>query len=267
MPGDQRNTRIQETFGAPTNPPPADLTALRQALRERVFRGWPEDPGPLGLREVAAEEHGEVRLRVFEFSSQPHVPLWLFVAERLGSIPNTVRFNLLDDTAWARWRMEQRPRFDRVLARFGSGTNAVGPSGVQTSGNDPAADERMVWFSPRGEGPHAWSGDTRKQVQLRRRFQLLGQTVDGMRVWDLRRALQAVRQLGGDTEVQVAASGRLSVLAAVAAVFEDRPPALLLSDQPKNLNGEPDLLNVTRVADPASILEILGQHTRLTLGP
>jgi len=50
----------------------------------------------------------------------------------------------------------------------------------------------LACVAPRGFGLTAWSPNERKQVQIRRRFMLLGQTVDGMRVWDIRRALQAV---------------------------------------------------------------------------
>src|SRR6185312_6423182 len=55
--------------------------------------------------------------------------------------------------------------------------------------------EVFVYGAPRGIGPTAWSGDAKKQVQIRRRFMLLGQTLDGMRVWDIRRAIQAVRSI------------------------------------------------------------------------
>jgi hypothetical protein len=48
--------------------------------------------------------------------------------------------------------------------------------------------------APRGAGRGAWVGNEARQIQIRRRFQLLGMTVDGMRVWDIRRAIQIVRQ-------------------------------------------------------------------------
>src|SRR5262249_56879890 len=46
----------------------------------------------------------------------------------------------------------------------------------------------MAYVAPRGVGPTAWDQTEKKQIQIRRRFQLLGQTLDGMRVWGVRRA-------------------------------------------------------------------------------
>src|SRR6185436_17699381 len=50
----------------------------------------------------------------------------------------------------------------------------------------------LAYVAPRGVGLTAWSGDEKRQTQIRRRFMLLGQTLDGMRVWDIRRAVQVV---------------------------------------------------------------------------
>ena len=53
----------------------------------------------------------------------------------------------------------------------------------------------FAYVCPRGIGPAAWTGDEKKQTQIRRRFMLLGQTLDGMRVWDIRRTIQALGQI------------------------------------------------------------------------
>ena len=37
----------------------------------------------------------------------------------------------------------------------------------------------MVYVAPRGVGRTAWNADEKKQTQIRRRFMLLGQTLDG----------------------------------------------------------------------------------------
>lgn len=263
LPADQRNTRIQETFGPTAHPLPTDRAALRRELLERVFGGWPDDPGPLALREVAVEEHEGLRLRGWEFSSQPQVTLRLFAMDRPGNPLRSVRLTLFDDAGWARWRAALPAQFGRAL-------------GAQEANPDPASHaedvlpgdgELWVWFAPRGLGPHAWPGDERKQIQLRRRFQLLGQTADGMRVWDIRRALEAVRRLSGATEVEVTAAGRLASLAALAALMDDQPPVLRLRALPESRDDEADLLNFTRVVEASRLREILGRHTQVTITP
>ena len=52
---------------------------------------------------------------------------------------------------------------------------------------------RLRSFAPRGVGPTAWPKD--KDVHIRRRFGLLGQTFDGMRVLDVRRASRCMKAL------------------------------------------------------------------------
>ncbi|HEY2589867.1 MAG TPA: hypothetical protein VGI81_29250 [Tepidisphaeraceae bacterium] len=79
----------------------------------------------------------------------------------------------------------------------------------------------VVWFAPRGVGATAWSGDQKKQTQIRRRFALLGQTLDGMRVWDVRRAVQAVHAIKRfeHLPVTLCAQGREAGVALYASLF------------------------------------------------
>ena len=58
----------------------------------------------------------------------------------------------------------------------------------------------MLYLPPRGIGPTAWTTDEKESTHIRRRFALLGQTIDGMRVWDIRRAIQSLRKLDGGDE-------------------------------------------------------------------
>jgi hypothetical protein len=46
-------------------------------------------------------------------------------------------------------------------------------------------------------GLTAWSGGETRLTKIRRRFMLLGQTLDGMRVWDIRCAVQALHSVPG----------------------------------------------------------------------
>ena len=63
---------------------------------------------------------------------------------------------------------------------------------VRTPGAVVPPELSLAWFAPRGVGLTAWTGDEKRQTKIRRRFQLLGQTLDGMRVWDIRRAIQTI---------------------------------------------------------------------------
>ena len=70
--------------------------------------------------------------------------------------------------------------------------------------------------------PVKGSGDAKAAAQVRRRYMLLGQTLDSMRVWDIRcaaRALAALPEFKG-TPLHLRAKGQMGVNAAYAALFE-----------------------------------------------
>ena len=67
LPKDQLNTTIHETFVAKAPAPEVPVSpqawakardGWRKALSEKVFRGWPDDPGPLELNEVFSVKKG-----------------------------------------------------------------------------------------------------------------------------------------------------------------------------------------------------------------
>ena len=102
----------------------------------------------------------------------------------------------------------------------------------------------LVFFAPRGVGRTIWNQDTKKQTQILRRFMLLGQTLDGVQAWDVRRAIQAIRSLGataglsgsaaGDAPLTLCARGTLAGVALYASLFEPNIDALLLEELPPN---------------------------------
>jgi dienelactone hydrolase len=289
LPKDARNTTIDESFVPHAPPPtvPADAAAwARQrdawlsALREDVFNGWPAGEGgnanqPLELKlAFEATRHG-LRFRAFDFLSQRvgefRLPLRLYVAERDGAGqdgPTTL--HLLDEEGWRQW-----------LARMTAGF-AEELSAETTAPNSPAADnagfERLrkaiaeengftAWVAPRGIGLTAWSGDERKRTHIRRRFMLLGLTLDGMRVWDARRAIQAVRSLPGTTgsPLVLHAERSMSGIALYASLFEPGIGRLDLTDLPASHREGPDFLNVLKHLDIPQAVAVAAERAPVRL--
>ena len=83
-------------------------------------------------------------------------------------------------------------------------------------------------------------------MQTRRRFALLGQTLDGMRVLDVRRALACI---GPSTRrpLCVSGAGDAAPLALWAAVFEPEVDRVILIDPPATVRDGPAFLNLERV--------------------
>ena len=108
-----------------------------------------------------------------------------------------------------------------------------------------------VFVPPRGNCVNRWNPDTKKDTQIQRRFALLGETTDDGRVWDVCRAIDAIKELEGNTELTVTlqAKGRSAGIALYAGLL--RPDILRFDlDAPSSShrNG-PYMLNVLRILD------------------
>jgi hypothetical protein len=109
----------------------------------------------------------------------------------------------------------------------------------------------IAWAVPRGIGMSAWGGDDKTRTHVLRRFELVGQTLDGMRVWDVRRAIAATREVLGapDAPVVLRGAGTTGTVALYASLYEKEIARLDLIGIPPSHREGPQLLNVLKVLD------------------
>jgi hypothetical protein len=113
----------------------------------------------------------------------------------------------------------------------------------------------MATVAPRGIGPTRWSsrGPDPKAADAadRRRFVMLGQTLDGQRVWDIRRAVQALGKLGDCRNVPLwlQGNGNMAALVLYAALFEPSVQRLDLWHPHPSHDQGPTFLNVRSLID------------------
>ena len=268
LPADQINTKIDESFVAMAAGPavPASIdawTRQRDAclaeLRSKTFGGWPEAAPPVNPTPLFAATAAGVQLCGYEFATQERLPLRLYVTRAAsGSLPRSVVLHVHDQRGWNQWLAAMRPNFAGQLADELSAPAATRPAGKVSSEFEnpvPGNDVAHVWFAPRGVGLSAWSGDEKKQTHILRRFALLGQTLDGMRVWDVRRAVQASRAVfGKDMVLQLRADGQMAAVVLYASLYEPEIASLELRDLPASHRDGPALLNVLKTLDlPATV--------------
>ena len=119
-----------------------------------------------------------------------------------------------------------------------------------------------IFLPPRGIGPTTWTGNAKRQIQIRRRFMLLGQTLEGMRVWDIRRAVQVWQATPKfkSLPLEIRARGFMAVNALYAGLFEPTVAALQLTDLPQSHRDGPDYLNVLQVWDLPDALALAGER-------
>jgi len=281
LPAGQKNSTIQEMF-MPMAKPPAVPTSKDEwtkqrdewlaRLKEKSFSGWPEKAGPLELRQVFSAEHRGVDLDAYEFTSQPNVRLRLYLARRPRlKKPERVVLAAQNEEEWDNWIAGVRHAFaDEVESDAPEGRPLLKTSAKQFDlfRRTLATNNGVfVYFTPRGIGPTAWSGDAKKQTQIRRRFMLLGQTLDGMRAWDIRRAVQAVRSFPSlrGIPLWVEAHGELAADALYASLFEKGIAGLELWQMPKSHRDGPDYLNVLRVLDIPQAAAMAAERSKVRL--
>ena len=278
LPTDQRNTTIQETFvpsaGPPVAPASKDEWARQRdewlaALKEKCFAGWPEKPGPVELKQIFSAEHHGVDLDAYEFASQPNVRLRLFLARRPQlKKPERIVLVVQDEEDWQKWVSAMRHAFADELVPDNSETLNPDPKQFDALRRTLLANNNVfVYLAARGIGPTAWSGDAKKQTQIRRRFMLLGETLDSMRVWDIRRAVQAVRSFRSfrGAPLCVEAHHNLAVDALYASLFEKGIALLHLRRLPTSHRGGPDYLNVLRVLDVPQAVAMAAEQSKVRL--
>ena len=125
----------------------------------------------------------------------------------------------------------------------------------------------MAYVAPRGIGPTAWDQSTKKQVQHRRRFYLLGQTLEEMQCWDIRRAIQATRSINGlaDTPLWLQGHRQMAALSVYAAMFEPSIKRIDLHEMPTSHRDGPALFNVQRVFDLPQAVTLAAERSQVVI--
>ena len=276
LPEDEKNTKIHETFVTAAPPPevPADKAAWekmrdgwRLALEQKSFRAWPDSNEPLALKEAFSTEKDGVHFAAYDFTSQNAINLRLYVLRRAGAAkPELNVLNVLDNTGWQELLASLRPAFETQLKG-----EALPESNEKAWQDTKKMVETFPWamsyVCPRGIGPTAWDQAERKQIQHRRRFYLLGQTLEGQQTWDVRRAIQAVRAVEGLSSVPLwlQAQRGMSGIALYASLFEPDIKRLDLYDLPATHRDGPIYLNVNRYLDMPEAVAMATERSKVVI--
>jgi hypothetical protein len=260
LPTDQRNTTIHETFvpRAEFAAPPAskaDWEAQRErllaALKEKSFRNWPTTPVPLDVRTVAEKEAEGLRLQVLEYTSDENLRMPIYVVRGAKHAkPSLLVIDVVDQAGWKKWLATVAPAFADMLP----GGKAVTPD-QEAFRSQVRMLDRFDWafatVAPRGIGPNQWDPNERKDIHIRRRFVLLGKTMEDGQVWDVRRALAALqgREDLRQDRVWLQGTGPTAGIALYAGLFEPRVERLDLHQPTTTHRDGPIFLNVLRVLD------------------
>lgn len=273
IPEDQINTTIQDSFVPMARTPQIPATGqawkeLREKwmtdLRKKCFAGWPEDSEPPRATLMSSEKSNGIRYETYELQSQRDVNLRIYVMRKAGNGRSKQVSMRIADASIDGVEPDARlnPAVLMTKGYFGTPENAD-----ELMRDIKEKGTAYALFLPRGIGPMAWSGDAKRQTQIRRRFMLLGQTLDGMRVWDIRRAAQAVHSLKEfhDVPISLLAEGDMAVNAVYASLFGPEITTLELRHVPSSHRKGPDYLNVLKYLDIPEAAAMAAEHCQLQL--
>lgn len=283
LPDDAINAIVQETFIKPARPELPNVPEVArewwknkrqewiETLKEKVFRGWPKQPLDLKTQLPYDLKFDELRVRAFDFTSERGVDLrlWLVTPEALKK-PKVVLLQIVDETEWRKWISAFGPVFRDALQVTHEFSYDVQKFRL-LRGTIQTMEGALAIVAPRGIGPTRWSeADTPADNHIRRRFALLGQTLDGQRVWDVRRALAVLRgvpDLKG-IPVGLTAHGEMAGIALYASLFEPSVAELQLRNLPASHHHGPIFLNVRRTLDiPQALALAFPRRIELHVAP
>ncbi len=287
IPVDERNTTIDETFvpAAEKPEPPqtveqwrSDSEQWRARLLRETFGGWPGQPNdpPLPLQTTSETSSWDKARR-----NRPWVAVTWLASQKPWRLPiillsaspkaQRIRVVLVDESQWREELVSWAPLAPAAAAEFlrddDPELKAAARDGDDRDWIRDLSDSRtaVALVAVRGVGPTAWTAEPRKQIQIRRRFYLLGQTLDGMRVWDAVSACRSLRQ-AYPAIAHWTLEGRreMAGIALYASLFCPLD-GLHLHGLPAAERDGPTLLNIARIVNTPQVVAMAASRTQVRL--
>ncbi|AMV36568.1 alpha/beta hydrolase [Planctomyces sp. SH-PL62] len=280
------NDTVHESFIPLAAAPPvpkdqAEWEALkatwRQALEARCFAGdAPNADAPVvvdrpyqsrsGGETTEIAKHGlAVTAYDYWIEAQPErkLRIWMFHEPGRATPTGGVELVVLTPEDWENYG----PLIDAFEDKDGDPSTLPGFAATEFAALKarPEGSPRLALVAPTGVGRTAWPKS--KDVSVRRRFGLLGQTVDGVRVLDVRRAVRCMTPSDGKP-LTLVGRGEAAALALWAAAFRDDVSKLVLIDPPATVRDGPAFLNLGRILDmPQAVALLFPKDVRIVGSP
>ncbi|WP_265593568.1 acetylxylan esterase [Verrucomicrobium sp. BvORR034] len=284
LPPDQINTRVDEVFvplaGAVKAPEDsASWDKMRagwmEALRTRCFAGWS------GLGEPAAKfsepvvtTNQNVTLTTWKITPSsdrdPQGGGDLFLLHGAAFKPEDLQLmvlHVLDDEGWKEFGNTFGDAFPSIAGEKVAAAEPDAKAFDQERGMLTRMKWGMIYFCPRGVGPRALSSDLKTRTHQLRRYYLLGQTLEGQQVWDVRCAIRGLHSVEAlkQTPLWIQASRHQAGNALYASLFEDGITRLDLHEVPASHRDGPIYLNVLKYLDLPQAAAMAAQRTRVII--
>ena len=279
-PDTERNSAISHSFVKQSDS--AEVPSTEDELQEfaaitkdklikKSFRAWPANPVDLDVRKVHSAIVEDLEMTAYDYTSQSGIELRLFTLHRKGlEHAKLTMIHAQTESDWNDFLVFYGKSFGKteVLKEETIASDSIGVIPDFEKFRDAALKDDVVWayLTPRGVGRTAWNQDSFHQTQIKRRFYLLGQSLEGMQILDVRRGMQGIRTLDVCQNSKIYLSGMHEMAGVViyAGLFE-APDHIRISQLPENYDDGPTLLNASRFVSFDEVIAAAGHKSRLAL--
>ena len=274
IPKDQINSLADETFvpralvPVPTNAAAWDAqrATLMKELRQTVFAAWPEKPCDLATTPRDGVTFNGVAVQFWDFTPQEPWRLRMWVLRDAEAKPEDIRevtLEVLDAKRWSELSsLLPTGEPEDLSALKVPARDVFNVVSKELFGTKKA----LAFVCPRGVGPTEWSGAKKAQTQRLRRFYLLGETLDAMQAYDIRRAVALLRDTPyGKVSLHLRGEGRMGVNALYASLFEDGIAGIELIAPPVSHMDGPIYPGVLRFLDVPQAVAMATARLRVKL--
>ena len=197
----------------------------RQALERHIFRNWPELETSPVLNEIVRESKKDSKGVFYRLRTDESTFLPVFRIRATSKSNKRIKIIVLDESNWSKWNGVLRSSFSDLPFFDNDSEQTTYQPSVKV-------DEDLFFISARGVGPAAYSMDRMSVDQLKRRFYLIGQTLEQMQTWDLVQGVRAIQSSNKGKRISLNASGQFANMLVYSSLYFE-PEATLDLEQPE----------------------------------
>lgn len=259
VPEDDRTKTIQDSFVELATPPlihnVEQLESYKKEvvefLKEKTFGTFPKKPEPLDMKLLFQATNKSKEREDYSFVSEEGWRLKISLQKEQQSTKEKQPVLLV-------LKNPDEGRWDSYGLTSGLGEKMT-----------------IARFEARGIGETGWSPSL--QWHIRRSAAWTGRTIASMRVYDVLRSIEALREIPGvdPNNISIIAEGEMAAIASYAALLDGNIKTLLIKDPPatQNVASEPsgkgeaiEMLNTLRVTDLPQVAGLMFPNELVVIG-
>tara|TARA_B100000579_G_C22809486_1_gene844391 strand:- start:282 stop:1418 length:1137 start_codon:yes stop_codon:yes gene_type:complete len=243
---------------------------VMQKLNSDIFKGWPSANKDLKIEKFYESDLKNVRFSVIKFNGQRSFKFPVYLVHRKGinvEDLDLVVLNVLDEKGWSDFISTYGKVFPKA---FDSNINVDSHDGESFESNRRMfqnQDWGMAYFSPRAIGAMASLEESSSKDLISKRLNLLGESLEGMQVFDIIQSVNALRMIEGMKSVSLwmQSHDNMAVNLLYASLYVNNIKRLDLHGLPESHIKGPTYIGIMNYIDVPQCLALAVERTRIVL--